>query len=60
MKNNKRICPFCGKPITSKYFWKYDDWSCGCFNKDCKIGPKTNCKKTKEEAEMEWESAYVE
>lgn len=59
---NKSIlteCPFCGGPITIKHFWKDDNWSCGCFNKSCKIRPMTKCKETMEEAKDEWENAYA-
>ena len=54
----KRICPFCKGPVTSKHYWRYDDWSCGCQNEDCLIRPMTSCKSTKELAEQEWDNAF--
>lgn len=59
-RENKRVCPFCKKSITTMYFRKSGDWSCGCYNKECAIGPKTICYDTKEEAEKAWKNAFVD
>lgn len=56
---DKTICPFCKQKIETRYFWKGDEWTCGCFNESCKIKPKTRCVYSEEEAIKEWETAYV-
>ena len=56
----KRTCPFCREPTRGMYFWKYNDWSYGCYNENCRIKPRTVCLKTLEEAEKEWDDAFVE
>lgn len=55
----KTVCPFCKKRVTSEHFWKSDSWSRGCFNPACKIRPMTRCFNSKEEAEKEWNDAFV-
>lgn len=56
---DKTKCPFCGQQIIAVYFWKGDDWTCGCFNSACKIRPMTKCMSTEEEARQEWNDAFV-
>lgn len=56
---DKTVCPFCKQKIKTKRFWKYDDWTCGCFNPACRIRPMTRCFNNKEEAEKEWNDAFV-
>lgn len=57
---DRAVCPFCREPTYGMYFRKYDDWSYGCHNKNCKIKPRTVWLKTLEKAEREWDDAFVD
>lgn len=56
---DKTVCPFCGKPVESRYYRKYRDWSYGCRNEECKIRPVTQCLSTEEAAIEEWNNSYT-